>query len=290
MALYGVETTISFVAWDTSANVGKTGDDGNFTLRWIKDGTSGAPSNSPSEVDATNAPGVYKLTLTAAECQAVYGTLAGKSNTANVSIMPVSIAFERLPNAAPGSNGGLPTVDGSNRLAGIQGSKNTLDDLTDLSEAQVNAQCDQALTDYDAVARSDLPANFADLAVTASTGRVTVGTNADKTGYELSGTITTLDGLGTQLAADHGSGSWETATGFAQPGDPVTLGTTERNAVADAVLARDMSHVEAVAPEHSLCTVVLATLESAVSAGTWTIKQTDGSTVHATKKIGRAHV
>jgi hypothetical protein len=34
------------------------------------------------------------------------------------------------------------------------------------------------------------PTNFADLAVTSGTGRVTVGTNADKTGYSLSGTQT----------------------------------------------------------------------------------------------------
>ncbi len=35
------------------------------------------------------------------------------------------------------------------------------------------------------------PSNFADLAITSSTGRVTVGTNTDKTGYSISGTKTT---------------------------------------------------------------------------------------------------
>ena len=39
------------------------------------------------------------------------------------------------------------------------------------------------------------PTNFADLAITASTGLVTVGTNNDKTGYSISGTKTTLDAL-----------------------------------------------------------------------------------------------
>lgn len=39
------------------------------------------------------------------------------------------------------------------------------------------------------------PTNFDDLAITATTGRVTVGTNVDKDGYSVSGTITTLDGL-----------------------------------------------------------------------------------------------
>lgn len=40
------------------------------------------------------------------------------------------------------------------------------------------------------VALATAPANFADLAITASTGRVTVGTNADKTGYSLSASQT----------------------------------------------------------------------------------------------------
>lgn len=39
------------------------------------------------------------------------------------------------------------------------------------------------------------PANFADMAITATTGQVTVGTNNDKAGYSISGSITTLDGL-----------------------------------------------------------------------------------------------
>ncbi len=39
------------------------------------------------------------------------------------------------------------------------------------------------------------PTNFSDLAITATTGKVTVGTNDDKTGYSISGTKTTLDAL-----------------------------------------------------------------------------------------------
>jgi len=56
-------------------------------------------------------------------------------------------------------------------------------------------------------------------------------------------------------------------------------------AIADAVLARDMSAVEATAPEHSLCTVVLAALESSISSTEWVIKRTDGTTTHATKIV-----
>jgi hypothetical protein len=81
------------MAWDTSANAGKTEDNANFTLRWIKDGTAAAPTNSCSEIDATNLPGIYKITLTAAECTCLIGTLAGKSSTAGVVIIPVTVPF-----------------------------------------------------------------------------------------------------------------------------------------------------------------------------------------------------
>jgi len=48
------------------------------------------------------------------------------------------------------------------------------------------------------------PANIGDLAITASTGKVTVGTNDDKAGYSISGAKTTLDDLNDIAAADVG--------------------------------------------------------------------------------------
>ncbi len=124
MATYGVQHIVHYQAWDQTANAPKTGDATNHTLRWIKDGVSAVPTNAPVEVDATNAPGIYSVTLTATECQAEHGTLAGKSATANVTITPVSLSFVKLPSAIPGSAGGLPTVDGSNHIAGVQGTLN----------------------------------------------------------------------------------------------------------------------------------------------------------------------
>jgi hypothetical protein len=114
LALYGVSFTATYVAWDTVNNVGKTGDVVNHTLRWVKDGVSAAPANAAAEVDPTNAPGVYKVTLTAGEAQAICATLSGKSSSSGIAIMPITFTFERLPNVAPGAAGGLPTVDGSN--------------------------------------------------------------------------------------------------------------------------------------------------------------------------------
>lgn len=117
MPSYGASVVLTYIAWDTSANVGKTGDVANHTLRWIKDGTAAAPTNSPSEIDATNAPGAYKLTMTTGEGTCQVGTLVGKSSTANVSIIPISVSFELLPTTYYGTAGGIPILDG-NTLVG----------------------------------------------------------------------------------------------------------------------------------------------------------------------------
>lgn len=55
--------------------------------------------------------------------------------------------------------------------------------------------------------------NLSGGAVALASG-VTVMTNNDKTGYSLSGTLTTLDAFNTSLSSVHGAGSWATATGF----------------------------------------------------------------------------
>lgn len=72
-------------------------------------------------------------------------------------------------------------------------------DLTTTMKASVNSEADTALTDYDGVVPADLPDNFADLAITVTTGKVTVGTNDDKTGYTAE---TVNDKTGYSLAAD----------------------------------------------------------------------------------------
>lgn len=55
--------------------------------------------------------------------------------------------------------------------------------------------------------------------------------------------------------------------------------------VADTVLSRSVSNVETSAAEHSLCTIILAGLESIISGTTWTIHRTDGTTTYLTKTV-----
>ena len=210
MATRGVEMTLTFTAWDAGSSAPKTGDSGNFTLRWVKDGTASAPTNSAAELDATNCPGIYTLVITSTEADATLGCLAGKSSTADVSLIPTLIQFERLPNAAPGGSGGVPTADGSNHVAGVAATVSA--DVVSVSgdgTAADNLEADYDGTGYNksastigtttantdmrgtdsALLAASAPGNFADLAITASTGKVTVGTNDDKTGYSVTGTV-----------------------------------------------------------------------------------------------------
>jgi hypothetical protein len=70
-------------------------------------------------------------------------------------------------------------------------------------DIEVESEVTDALVAYNAVATTDLPTNFADMAITVTTGEVTVGTNNDKTGYSISGTLTTLDALDTAQDTQH---------------------------------------------------------------------------------------
>lgn len=80
-----------------------------------------------------------------------------------------------------------------------------------------------------ALLASSAPTNFSDLAITVTTGKVTVGTNDDKTGYSISGTTTTLDALNDLDAAGVRS-----AVGLASANLDTQLSTIDT--VVDAVL------------------------------------------------------
>lgn len=71
---------------------------------------------------------------------------------------------------------------------------------------------------------------------------------------------------------------------------PDAIGASELAAdaaleIADALLGRSVSTIEGTASEHSLATIILATLESSISGTTWTIKRTNGSTTHFAKTL-----
>jgi len=84
---------VAVFAWDTNSDAEKTGDAANITAVVSKDGAAVAAvgDTNPSELDATNAPGIYVFDLTQAETNADMVILFAKSATANVKIEPVVV-------------------------------------------------------------------------------------------------------------------------------------------------------------------------------------------------------
>ena len=71
------------------------------------------------------------------------------------------------------------------------------------------------------------------------------------------------------------------------PANPAAVGDIPTTtAIADMVLSRSVANVESSAAEHTLCTLILAVLESGIVGSTWTIKRTNGSTTHYVKTVG----
>lgn len=125
MPLKGAAITMQYVAWDTVANAGKTGDSANHTLRGVGDGTEYTPAATPVQVDAVNLPGVYKVAIAGGENAYDVVTLGGKSSTAGVSLIPITwVNSTNVPQtgdsfARIGANGASLTALGDARLANL---------------------------------------------------------------------------------------------------------------------------------------------------------------------------
>lgn len=124
MATRGVAFTAHIYAYDSATGAPKTGDSANITPRLVKDGTGAALTTATvTEVDATNLPGSYKVSIsgTEADCDAL--VVGGKSSTSGVYIVPTVYQMERLPDAAPDAAGGVRDV------ARVAGTSQTARDL-----------------------------------------------------------------------------------------------------------------------------------------------------------------
>lgn len=95
------------------------------------------------------------------------------------------------------------------------------------------------------------------------------------------------------IAADENTGGMMAIVGESSTANIVIVKTswqnTDHNAIADAILGRNVSNVEAAVKaagdEHCLGTIILASLESSIGGTVLTIKQTDGSTTQFTKTV-----
>jgi hypothetical protein len=151
---------IAIFAFDTANNVPKTGDAANLTAYVSKDG--GAPvaltDTSATELDATNAKGVYIFDVTTGESNADLCVFTGKSSTANVQIDPVF----HYPVVDPS---GVTTL-----LARITGALPLASDYTAARAAKLD-NLDAAISSR--MATFSLPANFAAMVIDGN-GRVDI--------------------------------------------------------------------------------------------------------------------
>jgi hypothetical protein len=194
----------------TDADGPKTGDVGNHALRIIEDGVIGSIAGSPAEVDATNAPGIYKVAITGAENTADVVTLCGKSSSSGVTISPST--WCNITNA-DADVAAILTDTGTT----LDGKLNTIDGIVDA--ILVDTGTDGVVLANDAITA----AKIADDAITAdqlADNAITAGkiaSNAITAGKIASNAITSgklaADSVGaSQLAAD---GVTEIATAIA---------------------------------------------------------------------------
>lgn len=95
MALYKnvAGQKLAVFAWDTANQVPKTGDAANITAQITKDWGTPAATNdtNPSELDATDHPGIYLFDLTQAEVNADVLLVSPVSSTDDISLEPVQV-------------------------------------------------------------------------------------------------------------------------------------------------------------------------------------------------------
>lgn len=200
---------IEFILRDSTTGQGKTGlatgdmsgayvrEGGTHTSLSFSAGSAGDAYTSGkwAEVDSTNMAGVYQFHLPNA-------VLASGADS-------VTIRF--------GASG---VIDKIIRIS-------LLDvDLRDADNAGL-ADVAAILVDTGTTIPALFPTNFDSMAITAS-GKITVGTNDDKTGYSISGSVTTLDGLNDIAATDIVSGGAITTSGGAVS-NVTTVATTTTN-------------------------------------------------------------
>ena len=97
---------VAVFAWDGAAGTPKAGDAANITAKISLDGGASAATNdaNPTELDATDHPGIYIFDLLQAETNADLVVITPVSSTSDITIRPI-ISTPTLLTVAP------PTVD-----------------------------------------------------------------------------------------------------------------------------------------------------------------------------------
>lgn len=230
---------IYFVAVDSTDYATRETGLSSFTVYRSRNGAAAAAMTTPTinETDSTNMPGVYELLLDE-------DMTIGSGNDSEEMVFhitatgmaPVTRTIELYRSKITAGNTLDVTATGA---AGIDwGNVENASTSVDLSSTSINL-CDTVTTNTDmrgtdsALLAASAPTNFGDMAITVTTGQVTVGTNNDKTGYSISGTKTTLDALNDVSTAEVNA-QCDTAISDAALATAANLATVDAN--VDAIL------------------------------------------------------
>ena len=84
---------LAVFAWDNASGAPKTGDAGNISAQISKDGAATVATNdvAPTELDATDAKGIYIFDMTQAETNGDLVIVSEVSLTADIDLQPVII-------------------------------------------------------------------------------------------------------------------------------------------------------------------------------------------------------
>ena len=101
---------IAVFAYNTNTSAPQTGDAANITAYISKDGGAAAATNdvNPTELDATNAKGLYLFDMLQAESNADLVILSPVSSTSNVTLEPVIIYTQTVMRGTDSAYTGTP--------------------------------------------------------------------------------------------------------------------------------------------------------------------------------------
>jgi len=102
---------IAVFAWDNASGAPKTGDAANISAQISIDGGTTAATNdtAPTELDATDAPGIYLFDMTQAESNGDLIILSAVSSTADIDLQPV-IIYTRPVDSSSATSGGSVNI------------------------------------------------------------------------------------------------------------------------------------------------------------------------------------
>ena len=231
-----VARTVFLYAWTPADGNPKTDDADNITVYKAEDtGDATEVTDAIAEIDSDNMPGWYRLTHTFGGDSAA---IAAKSSTSGVlvTIGGIYLNTGAIPSAAAGSNGGLPTVNTNNHVAGVASAVNITSDGQTIDQTKI-ANLDATVSSRLATASYVAPDNTKIGEIKAKTDKLQfsddndVKATLDGEPVKVEGQVQTLDALNTKLVTEHGATSWTTATGFAVPGSAMALTTEAVDAI-----------------------------------------------------------